>query len=144
MEFGLSAGPRRGGAPGRRRLLPGAGASADAGAGGTTPSLIWSRGSARARRSSWARATSAVGVLETSPRRRNGAAAAATTVRNAAYVRIFDMFEVHVAASRPTAVAAYRDTGCFFFFCRPKFSQLASLKTLETSRRESRAAATSS
>jgi hypothetical protein len=47
---------------------------------------------------------------------RNGAAAAATTVSNAAYVRIFDMFEVHVAASRPAAVAAYRDTGFFFFF----------------------------
>ena len=47
------------------------------------------------------------------PRWRNGAAAAATTVRNAAYVRIFDMFEVHVAAH---GLAAYRDTGFFFFF----------------------------
>ena len=57
------------------------------------------------------------------------------------YLRIFDMFEVHigdVAASRPAAVAAYRDTfgriltGEPLFFFVGLVSVVASLKTLET------------
>ena len=47
------------------------------------------------------------------PRWRNGAAAAATTVRNDAYLRIFDIFEVHAPRRPAWRWGAYRDTGLF-------------------------------